>query len=326
MRFAIIGCGTAGSRRADAIESVLDASITLCVDTNPERAAECALKHRSDISIDWRNAINRSDVDAVAIATANHLHASIAIAAAEADKHIFCERPIARNASEAEQIIGAARDHHVALQAGLTHRFHSTIRKAHQIIEAGTIGKVITLLGRTGRGGFAVAAPSGWMTDCELSGGGTLLDNGIDLLDICRYFLGDFRYVRGHTAALVWPIVPCEDNAFAILSTADGRTATIHSSWTDWQGYMSFDITGTEGYVKVDYDNGLVIVGSKTGIEETFATPKEFDQSLITEVEELISAAKSNPGPTQSSYDALEALILAQSVYRSAETGGAEII
>lgn len=313
--------------RASAIDAVEGADVAICVDAIEDRAEALAARYTADASTDWRASIIRSDVDAVVVATGNNLHSAVAVAAAEAGKHILCERPLARNPSEGEQMVAAVREYGVRLKMGFSRRHAPVMQRAREIVREGRIGKIIFMRGRTGRGGYS-SPSSAWMVDCELSGGGTLLDNGMDLLDLCSWFMGDFRTVRGYIAALVWPIDPCEDNAFGILTTSNGRAASIHSSWTDWQGYMSIDITGSDGYIKVDYDNAVITTGSRpgapgAGLEETLDLSGEPDRSLMIDVEELMDAVSESRDPQGSSLDGLEALILAHAIYKSSEEGQA---
>lgn len=327
MRFAIIGCGEAGSRRAAAISGVEGARAVVFVDPIHERAAALAARYGGDPVSEWRSAVARSDVDAVVVATANNLHSTIAVGAAQAGKHVLCERPLARNVSEAEQMLGAAREHRVKLMTGLPHRHHPVTNKAREIIAEGRLGKIVFIRGRTGRGSYL--APSlEWSIDYELTGGGTLLGNGYDLIDLCRYLMGGFSSVIGRTATLVYNIAPCEDNAFAVLSTPDGRSAIIHSSWTDWRDQMSLDVSGTAGYLKLDYDESSVVFGSRPGVggarlEEVFDLASEADRSLSIEIEELASAVAEDREPAGSGYDGLEALALARAIYVSSESGQA---
>jgi predicted dehydrogenase len=326
MRFAIIGCGQAGNRRAAAIDSVDGAEIAVCADTILDRAIDLASKYGTEASTDWQASITRSDVDIVIITTDTNLHTTIALAAAGVGKHILCERPLARNPAEGEQIVRAAVDNNVTLKTGFHLRYHPIIIKVHKLIKDGRIGRITFLRGQTGRGGFTIAPPSDWMVDCELSGGGTLMDNGIDLLDLCRFFMGEFKQVIGHTSTLMLPISPCEDNASAIFVTTDGHPATIHSSWTDWQGYLSMDISGTEGYIRFDYDESTITIGPRPGISgaglgETLDLSAELDRSLAIEIEELMSAIKEHREPSGSGHDGLEALIMAYAVYKSSSDG-----
>ncbi|MBI2844553.1 MAG: Gfo/Idh/MocA family oxidoreductase [Armatimonadetes bacterium] len=324
MRFAILGCGEAGSRRAAAISEVEGTRITVCIDAVEDRAEELASRFGVEFSTNWRASITRSDVDAVVIATTNNTHAQLALAAADAGKHILCERPLARNPAEAEQMIGAAREQGVRLKTGVILRYHPTVLCAREIIDTGKIGRITFIRGWTGRGAYSVAPPADWMVDCEISGGGTLLDNGIDLIDLCRCFIGEFRQVIGYTAALLLPVEPCEDNAFAVLTTADGRAASIHSSWTEWQGYLRLEISGTKGYIRLNYDDSTVAVGFRPGVagaglEDVTDLSGQPDRSLSLEIEDFVSAVQEDREPQGGGYDGLETLSLVHAIYRSSE-------
>lgn len=325
MRFAVVGCGEAGTMRAAAIRAVDGAKLIVCVDTIEARAQLLAAIDNADFSTDWRAAIARDDVDAVIVATSNNLHAPVAVAAAEAGKHILCERPLARNPVEADQIVNAARQSGVQLETGFSRRHHPAVAKASELVRNGQIGRITFMRARSGRGSYAARATE-WAIDPELSGGGTLLDNGTDLLDLCRYIMGDFCEVVGRVSTDMWPIEPSEDNAFAILTTGDGHSAVFHSSWTDWSDYLFMDIFGTEGYVRLNFDESTVTLGCRPGsagetLGEVFDLSAEPDRSLEIEVKDLMMAVQENREPVVSGIDGLEELILVHAIYRSSAEG-----
>ena len=96
---------------------------------------------------------------------------------------------------------------------------------------------------------------SGALT-ASIAGGGELLDQGIHVVDLFRWFAGDFGEVFGYTANYCWPAplgtAGVEDNAFALFRTATGSIASLHVSWTQWKNLFSFEVFGTEGYVVVE--------------------------------------------------------------------------
>lgn len=327
MRFAIVGCGDAGARRAAALDAIEDADLAVCVDVSMDRAEELAARYGADASTDWRTAVSRPDVDAVIVSTSNNLHSSIAIGSAESRKHVLCERPLARNPSEAERMVASAREYDVRLKTGFTLRYQPAVIRARGLVDSGRIGKVISVRARSGRGSY-ITRSAQWLVDPELSGGGTLLDNGIDLLDLCRVFMGDFRRVFGHVATLVWPVELIEDNAFAILSTSDGRAALVQSSWSDWQGYIYMEISGTDGYINLNVDESTLVVGMRpgmpgAGLEEVIDLSIEPDRSIILEMEDFINSIREHREPKSSGLDGYEALVLAHAIYRSSTEGTA---
>jgi predicted dehydrogenase len=93
-----------------------------------------------------------------------------------------------------------------------------------------------------------------------MSGGGELLDQGVHLIDLARWFLGDFERVQGHIGTYFWDM-PVEDNAFLILTTTAGKAAFLHATWTEWKNMFSFEIYGRQGKLEI---SGL---GSSYGVE-----------------------------------------------------------
>ena len=113
--------------------------------------------------------------------------------------------------------------------------------------------------GRYGHGG-RLGYEKEWRADPETAGGGELLDQGIHLIDLSRWFLGDFEQVEGRIASYFWDM-PVEDNAFLLLTTARGRTAFLHASWTEWKNLFSMEIYGRLGKLEI---SGL---GGSYGVE-----------------------------------------------------------
>jgi len=113
--------------------------------------------------------------------------------------------------------------------------------------------------GRYGHGG-RIGYDREWRADPKVSGGGELLDQGIHLIDLSRWFLGDFENVQAHIATYFWDM-PVEDNAFLILTTVGGQTAFLHATWTEWKNLFSLEIYGRVGKLEI---SGL---GGSYGVE-----------------------------------------------------------
>src|SRR4030042_4857738 len=90
-----------------------------------------------------------------------------------------------------------------------------------------------------------------WRAAKELSGGGELLDQGIHVADLFRWFLGELEVVYGNTPTYFWNM-EVEDNAFALFKTSIGQTALMHTSWTQWKNRFTFEIFGEAGYLIVE--------------------------------------------------------------------------
>ncbi len=217
-----------------------------------ERATQLAAIHRAAPLTDWREAVRRDDVDAVFVAAPHDQLAPVAAAAAAAGKHVLVEKPGARNAAELDTVAEAAARTGALVRVGFNHRFHRALRKAREIFESGALGEMMFVRGRYGHGGRP-GYEREWRALPAISGGGELIDQGAHLIDLARWFLGDFTRVRGAAPTFFWPM-PVEDNGFLLLETARGQVAFLHAGWTEWKNLFSFEISGRVGKLEI---NGL---------------------------------------------------------------------
>ncbi len=257
MRVAIVGCGLIGGKRARALEP---GELVVVADTDSARAQRLAAVHPGCVvASDWRAAIDREDVELVIVSTTNDALVAVSMAAIEHGKHVLVEKPGARCAEELGPLVRAAAERGVTVKVGFNHRFHPAIRKAHEIFATGGIGPLLYLRGRYGHGG-RIGYEREWRAQVALSGGGELLDQGVHLIDLARWFAGDFTGVFGWVATFFWPM-PVEDNGFLALRTAHGQIAWLHASCTEWKNLFSFEVFGRDGKLQVD---GL---GGSYGVE-----------------------------------------------------------
>ena len=330
MRVGIVGAGLQGRRRAQALKAVGGSSLVIVADARQDAAATLAAHTGCLATPAWEDVVVRDDVEAVIVCTPPHLHAEIAVAAMNADKHVLCEKPLARTVEEARAMVRAARECGVRLKCGFNLRHHPAIRQVRQWYDDGAIGGIDWIRCRYGIGGRA-GYDQDWRANAGMSGGGQLMDQGVHTLDLCRWFLGDFAEVVGFLATSFWPIAPLEDNAFALLRTAGGQVASIHASWTQWKPLFSFEVSGNDGYLIVEglggaYGTERAILGRRDFEapfrEETIEFRGE-DQSWEEEWREFVSAVREGREPLASGEDGLAALELAHAIYESARSGKA---
>lgn len=265
MRFALVGCGGVGRKRARALLALGSRHDLLAVcDADPERAAAvAALFPGAAVETDFRVAVETDGVEAVVVATTHDALAPVARVALEAGRHVFVEKPVARSLDEVEELRGlldlrsAPRR---VVQVGLNHRYHPALREARRLVDEGALGELMFVRARYGHGG-RLGYESEWRANPALSGGGELVDQGIHLIDLSRWFLGDFPRASGQLRTLFWKM-PVDDNAFLFLETAGGRVAWLHASCTEWKNLFSFEITGRTGKVEIQ---GL---GGSYGVEQ----------------------------------------------------------
>ena len=268
MRVGIVGCGLIGGKRARALvdcarDGSVGARIVTVADSDGSRAGRLAEACGSTVDAEWSDVVRRNDVDAVVVATTNNALAAVTEAAVKNGKHVLVEKPAARNAAELEGVVDAAKrafaERGVVVKVGFNHRFHPGLRKAREIFESGVLGEMMFVRARYGHGG-RLGMEKEWRGDPKIAGGGEMLDQGVHLIDLARWFLGDFSEVAGHVGRYFWDW-QVEDNGFALLKTDKGQVAFLHASCTEWKNLFSFEIYGKVGKLSVD---GL---GGSYGVE-----------------------------------------------------------
>jgi predicted dehydrogenase len=242
-RVAIIGCGLVGEKR---IKLLSPGTVTVTCDLNLERARKlAAMSPGCEATDSVAKAVTAPNVECVMIATLNAALAPIAKQALAAGKHVLAEKPGAINAREIEELETASKQTGALYRVGYNHRYHPAMLKAREIFESGVLGPMMFLRGRYGQGG-RVGYDKEWRADPKLSGGGELIDQGVHLIDLAGIFLGEFTQVEGHVSTYFWNM-PVDDNAFISLRNADGKTAWLHASCTEWKNLFSLEIYGRDG-------------------------------------------------------------------------------
>ena len=249
MRYGLIGCGGIGDLRAEALGKLPDHTLVAACDTDHERARVLAAKHGGQVVSDWHELVQRDDIDAVIVSTPPSLHMEMTVTAMENGKHVLCEKPLARNSAECQTMLDAAQRSGRYLATGFNYRFYPSILKARELFDSGIIGKLDHIRSYTGYS--ATAHDHEWLHEFDTMGGGTLRDNGIHLIDLTTYFLGDVEEIKGFASGSVWNFPGCEDNGFALLRNASGNIASLQSSWNEWRGYrLLIEIYGTLGCIR----------------------------------------------------------------------------
>jgi predicted dehydrogenase len=322
LRTAIIGCGLIGNKRAKALGNCL---LVAAVDSNLSRAKQLAGQYPGcEATDDWRAAVARKDVDLVIVATTNDMLAPATLAAVRAGKHVLVEKPAARNAAEIEPVVEAAKKAGVVAKVGFNHRFHPAFLKAREIVDSGVLGPLMFIRARYGHGG-RLGMEKEWRGDPKIAGGGEMLDQGVHLIDLSRWFLGDFSEVIGRVATYFWDW-PVEDNGFVLLRTPAGQMSWLHASCTEWKNTFSFEIYGRTGKLHIE---GL---GGSYGVERLshyqmlpqmgpppttiYEYPGE-DTSWRAEFENLRACIQSGEAPSGGLEDALAALKVVGELYRA---------
>jgi predicted dehydrogenase len=277
----------------------------------------------AEATTNWYSAIHRDDVEIVIIATTNQALVDVSLEAAKAGKHILVEKPAARNVAELDTVIDAVRDNNVLVRVGFNHRYHPALLKAHELMESGELGELMFIRGRYGHGG-RIGYDREWRADPALSGGGELIDQGVHLIDLSRWFLGEFVVSDGFAHTYYWNM-PVDDNGFMLLRTIKNQVAFLHVSCTEWKNLFSFEIYGKNAKLHIE---GL---GGSYGIEKlsfykmrpemgppdtiTWEYPRD-DNSWVLEFAEFLEDIRLNRTPSANLNDARVALLTIEKIYK----------
>lgn len=327
MRVAIIGCGLIGQKRAHAV-SVCNADVRLvaCVDRERDRAQRLAAQYTDCIAYeDEINMLEKAQPDAVIIATTHDSLALLGQRMIHAGKHVFLEKPAGRNSVEIESLLSLAENKKICIRVGFNHRYHRAFQQAKKIIEQNELGELMFIRARYGHGG-RLGYENEWRANPAISGGGELIDQGVHLIDLSRWILGEFTEVNGFAHTYFWNM-PVEDNGFLLLKTKKNQVAFLHASCTEWKNLFSFEIYGKTGKLHI---NGL---GGSYGTESLAhykMTPKMgppdtviyeypmIDQSWELEIQEFIQDIRLCRNPSSNLHDALSAIRIVERVYQGA--------
>ncbi len=230
----IIGAGEiAGAHIRGYLQAVEHARVTALADVDPARAERFIERAgRPEIFIDYRQMIASPLVDAVDICLPHHLHKDAIVAAAEAGKHILCEKPLCLTLEEAEAVTHAVTDAGVTLMCAHNQLFLPTVATARQMVRDGRLGKVY---GARTTDIFSLTIDPdrlGWRARRATSGGGELIDTGYHPTYLLLHLI-DSAPVK--VAAILsrhrLEILECEDSASVLIEFADGTVGTIVTSW-----------------------------------------------------------------------------------------------
>jgi len=321
MNIAIIGCGLIGEKRARALGNH---KLVIVSDKNIERAKIVAgiNKQNAMVTENWEEAAGHKDVDIVIVSTSNNFLTPIGYYALEKGKHVLIEKPGARNSSEIEEFYKKSLTSTKKVKVGFNLRYHPALLKAKNILESGEIGEVMFIRGRYGHGG-RVGYEKEWRSNPEISGGGELIDQGVHLIDLSRFFMGDFEKVDGFASTYFWDMA-VDDNGFISLRKKDDRAAWLQVSCTEWKNMFSLEIYAKHGKLQID---GL---GGSYGLErlsfykmlpemgppETtiWEYPGE-DKSWKLEFNEFVDSIEKNKPLNGDLNDAYQALKIVDSIY-----------
>ncbi len=320
MKIAIVGCGLIGEKRARALGRH---QLIITADNNIQRA-QCVsgFGDNAVATTDWRTAVGHPEVELVIVATTNDWLTPVSLFAVEHGKHVLVEKPAARSPQEIGPLIEKARSLGRKVKVGFNLRFHPAMMKAKKIIDSGVLGELMFIRGRYGQGG-RIGYDREWRADPHVAGGGELLDQGVHLIDLSRWIMGDFDVVEGFVGTYFWNM-PVEDNGFIAMRTKKDQMAWLHASCSEWKNMFCLEIYGRNGKLQIDGLGGSYGVERLTyyrmlpqmGPPETTIWEYPFpDNSWKTEFDYFVQAIGTDIEPAGNLEDAKAALEVVHKLY-----------
>jgi predicted dehydrogenase len=242
LRVGIVGCGLIGEKRAAALG---DDRLVGAFDVDPGRTG--ALTDRfGGVPCATLDELVDLAPDVVVVAT---IHSALAATS------VLVEKPAGISSAEIDATKEAAFAAHRLVKVGFNHRFHPGIARAIAEARSGAYGEIFSLRGRYGHGGRP-GYESEWRASPDLSGGGEVVDQGMHLLDLSNWLLGDLPVRATMLRTQFWN-APVDDNAVILLGEPGGvgdasPFALLHVSWTEWKNTFSIEIACRTAKISVD--------------------------------------------------------------------------
>jgi predicted dehydrogenase len=268
LRVGVVGLGYAGEQHLKNFVRMPNVEAVALAGLEEERLQELGGRYGvPNLYKSWEDLVARDDLDVVSIGAPNHLHAPIAISALEGDKHVLCEKPLARTGTEAERIVRAAREADRAVHIAFTQRERGDVQALKRHVDEGNLGRIYhakaTWMRRNG-----IPSMGGWFTSKEMAGGGPLIDLGVHMIDMALYLMGEPQ-VESVSCATYAELGPrgrggrgdfglmqgdrpyeVEDLATAFIRLSGGATLNLETGWAAYrESSDDFGVTlyGTDG-------------------------------------------------------------------------------
>ena len=280
IRVGIAGYGVVGKRRGESIEANPDMELTAVSDiryTGDGTTRDGTPYHRT------YEGLFKHNLDALFVSLPNYLASEATIAGLQHGLHVFCEKPPGRTIDETKAVIAEEAKHpHLKLKYGFNHRYHKSVKEAKRIIDSGEMGEVLNLRGIYGKSRI-IPFEGGWRSERDQAGGGILLDQGIHMLDLVRFFAGDFDEIHSFVSNDFWHH-EVEDNAYALMRSAKGPIAMVHSSATQWRHRFRLEVTMREGLIEL---TGILSGSKSYGEERLLVAHRDEDRDTGSYREEI---------------------------------------
>lgn len=332
--FGVIGCGIIADFHANAIhECADDAELVGVCDVVFDAAEKFAHRHRTIAFKDEAEMLACPDVDVVCICTPSGYHHSSVVAAARAGKHIICEKPLAINKEQLDEVELECKKAGVTVSVISQNRYAKSIRRVKSALDEGLLGRIVCadIYMKYYRSQEYYDSGS-WRGTKRIDGGGALMNQGIHGVDLLLYLAGEIKSVFALSKTLVRDI-EVEDTLAAVVEYKSGATGIIQATTSVYPGYpRRLDINGEKGsivldetsIVRWDIQNGgghddVILMPSFTN---GASTPTAISHDgHVQQISDTIRCIKTGMAPLSGLAEGRRAVDVILAIYRSAEEG-----
>lgn len=330
MNVAVVGLGI-GADHVSRFAAVHGVAVVAAADLEGSRllgiARDFGIRHTAS---DYREIVERPDVDAVAVCLPNHLHAAVSAEFLEAGKHVLVEKPMAMTATEAQRMAETAHRCGRVLAVAMNYRwiFGPDSLYLKQLICDGALGRIYYIRAQSLRRSTGSGEAASWRTARTLSGGGALIDMGVHKLDLAMWFLDDFspRAATATTATELTLNSDVDDFCVGMIRMGSGAVMTLESTLASHtRGGGIITLMGTQGGAVLDLSmpagKRLSLFG-RQGHALTEWTPTEIDVSAFPDrsvQEHFVRCIRQGIVPETSAERGVAMMRLVDAMYRSSE-------
>ena len=333
INFAIIGAGNIGQIIAEAIAHVPQARVSVVCNRSEGPGRTLAEQHNAEWETDYTQAVTRPDVDAVAVCTPSGAHMEIAVAAAEAGKHLLVEKPLEITLDRVDRIISATETAGVILACVFPRRFAIGALKAKEALEAGRLGTLTMADVYVKWHRTQEYYDTDWRGTWGLDGGGALMNQSIHQIDLLQWLAGPVDTVFARTATLAHHM-ETEDTACAVLTFKNGALGVIQGATSTWPGDdAKVELRGSGGSIVLTDGRITVwqLADAEPGEAERMLTLEEVQGSGASDptaigyemhrrqVVDLVEAIQTQHPPTIQGAEARKSVEIIRAIYRSAQ-------
>ena len=322
LNLGVIGCGSMGKSLVKAGKPLASVRVSAVSDVNAEAASALAKEVGAEAYGDYREMLDSAGMDAVIVASPPFLHPEMAVAAADASVHVFCEKPMATNKADCIKMIGACERANVKLMVGQVCRYHGVHSKVKEIVAGGELGPPVCMVVRRLSGGYGGGFKVPWRL-ARAKSGGALMEINAHEIDFMRWVCGDAASVFAVGSA-AGSGADYPDPVLVSMQFKSGAIGVLHSSHTSRIGAYGGRVDCEKGAIDFPAiwgEGAGVAIGAADGAPRFIsASDIKVETPTTRELRAFVKAIRENQEPEITGRDGMAAVEIAEAAYRSIET------